>query len=57
MNGFHDEPRDRIERFVRFENVARFGRLLETEQDESECKILAELISQEKEKQRNAGDY
>jgi hypothetical protein len=56
MDSFHHEQRECIERFVRHENIARFGRMLATERNESERRILAELIAQERGEQRNTGD-
>jgi hypothetical protein len=55
MNGFHVDPQERIERFVRCENITRFGRMLAAERDESERKILTELISQENDWKRGPG--
>jgi len=48
--------RESVDRFVRRENVARFGAMLATERDEAERKILAALMAEEQEKQRCAGD-
>jgi hypothetical protein len=52
-----DEQRESVERFVRSENVARFRRMLETEPNESERRILSDLIDQETERQRGAVDF
>ena len=56
MKSAFDEQRESVERFVRSENVARFRRMLETEPNESERRILSDLIDQETERQRDAVD-
>jgi hypothetical protein len=43
------EHRERLERFVCRENVARFPRLLTTESDEAERALLFELLIEEQE--------
>jgi hypothetical protein len=55
MQSAFDEQRENVERFVRSENVAR-RRMLETEPNESERRILSDLIDQETERQRDAVD-
>jgi hypothetical protein len=57
MKSAFDEQRECVEQFVRSENVARFRRMLETEPNESERRILSDLIDQETERQRNAVDF
>ncbi len=47
MNDFENDSHERIERFVRSENIARFGRLLANEHDEAERETLVRLIDQE----------
>ena len=54
MKSAFDEQRESVERFVRSENVPRFRRMLETEPNESERRILSDLIDQETERQRDA---
>jgi hypothetical protein len=57
MKSALDEQRESVERFARSENVARFRRLLKTEPNESERRILSDLIDHETERQRNAVDF
>ena len=57
MKSAFDEHRESVERFVRSENVARFRRMFETEPNESERRILSDLIDQETERQRDAVDF
>ena len=49
MNGRASEHRERLERFVCRENVARFRRLLATESDEAERDMLFKLLLEEQE--------
>jgi hypothetical protein len=52
-----DEQRERVERFARGENVARFRRMLESKTNESERKILSDFIDQGMKRQRDAADF
>jgi hypothetical protein len=56
MKSAFDEHRESVERFVRSENVARFRRMFETEPNESERRILSDLIDQETGGQRDTVD-
>ncbi len=49
MNGLASEHDERLERFVRRENAARFRRLLTAESDEAERDILLKLLIEEQE--------
>ena len=49
MNGPASEHDERLERFVRRENVARFRRRLTTESDEAEREMLFKLLIEEQE--------
>jgi CBS domain-containing protein len=49
MNGPGSEHKERLERFVCRENVARFRRLLTTESDEAERDMLCRLLIEEQE--------
>ena len=57
MKSAFDEQRESVERFVRSENIARFRRMLKTEPNESERRILSGLIDQETERQSDAVDF
>ena len=45
-----------MESFIRRRNVERFKRLLETTTDEKERERIRNLLQEEEEKQRRAGD-
>lgn len=55
MNGFDQKHHERLERFVRSENVARFRHLLATATDEAEREMLVGLLNKEQEKQSPGG--
>lgn len=57
MNISDEHHRAIIDRFIRRQNVARFLHLLTREPDDAEREILTGLLSEEQEKQRNAGDW
>lgn len=48
--------RERMNRFVRSENVARFRHLLTIERVGAKRKMLLKLLDEELQKQRDAGD-
>jgi hypothetical protein len=56
MNGFHQEDCDSMQRFVRRENLIHFGQLLTIETDKAKRQVLVKLLTEEHEKQREAGD-
>jgi hypothetical protein len=45
-----------MERFVRSQNVARYRRLLERVTDESDRQQIINLLVEERQKQKDAGD-
>jgi hypothetical protein len=55
MNDSEQERRMEMERFVCYENVARFRHLLTTDPNEPERKMLISLLAEEQEKQIQLG--
>ena len=45
-----------MERFVRSQNVERYGLLLERVTDESDRQQIINLLAEERQKQKDAGD-
>jgi hypothetical protein len=56
MNDSEQERRMKVERFVCYENIARFRHLLTTDPNERERKMLISLLAEEQEKQIQLGD-
>ena len=55
MTESEQKRRMEIDRFVCSENVERFRRMLTTDPDESERKMLLSLLAEEREKQIHLG--
>ena len=46
----------KMERFIRCQNVKRYGRLLERVTEEPDRQTILKLLAEEQQKQRDAGD-
>jgi hypothetical protein len=50
------ERRANMDQFIRSQNVARYRRLLERVTEESDRQTIFNLLAEEQQKQKNAGD-